>query len=216
MDVEICSFCGKTFSKKGIGTHVWRNHGDGRGHNPNIGYKKDREVWNKNKNKENHNSILLASIKFKEGIKSGRIKTWKGRKHSSETILKLCKNAGGYRRGSGRGKHGKYKGIYCDSTWELAWVVYQTHHKVIFKRFDGFFEYEFLGRKHKYYPDFILQDGTLIEIKGYETKRDLVKYKSVIGHTLIILKRDEIEKIINWVKETFNIEDLTHLYDREL
>ena len=33
--------------------------------------------------------------------------------------------SGGLRHGSGRGKKGWYKGYWCDSTWELAWVIYQ-------------------------------------------------------------------------------------------
>ena len=39
---------------------------------------------------------------------------------------------GGKRHGSGRGKKGWYKGYYCDSTWELAWVIYQLDHGVKF------------------------------------------------------------------------------------
>ena len=33
------------------------------------------------------------------------------------------------------------------------------------------FEYEFEGKKHNYYPDFKLEDGTYVEIKGYSTSR---------------------------------------------
>lgn len=34
-----CEICGKEYSKKGIGTHIWRAHGDGKNHDPNIARK---------------------------------------------------------------------------------------------------------------------------------------------------------------------------------
>ena len=42
---------------------------------------------------------------------------------------------GGYRPGSGRAKTGYYKGIYCGSTYELAWVIYQIDNNKDFSRF---------------------------------------------------------------------------------
>jgi len=37
---------------------------------------------------------------------------------------------GGKRIGSGRGKSGWYKGYWCDSSWELAYVIYNIDHDV--------------------------------------------------------------------------------------
>ena len=42
-----CIHCGKEYSDRGIGTHIWRTHGSGQSHNPNIGYENNRVVWNK-------------------------------------------------------------------------------------------------------------------------------------------------------------------------
>jgi len=48
-----CPYCGKEYFKKGIGTHIWRIHGKGKGHDPNLGYKEgDRVVWNKGLTKD--------------------------------------------------------------------------------------------------------------------------------------------------------------------
>ena len=78
---------------------------------------------------------------------------------------------GGIRRGGGYGKHGWYKGYWCDSSWELAWVIYNLDHGIKFERCKEKFEYEFEGKKYHYYPDFKLENGTYVEIKGYETSR---------------------------------------------
>ena len=43
-----CPHCDKPYSAKGIGTHVWRKHGEGKEHDPNIGFiNKMRTAWNK-------------------------------------------------------------------------------------------------------------------------------------------------------------------------
>ena len=72
---------------------------------------------------------------------------------------------GGYQQGSGRGKKGYYKGLFCDSTYELVWIIYQLDHNIIFNRNRTSFIYTHNGKQHKYYPDFILPDNTYIEIK---------------------------------------------------
>ena len=59
---------------------------------------------------------------------------------------------GGYRKGSGRGKKGRYKGYWCDSSFK-------------FERNSESFKYNFQGKDHKYYPDFKIDD-TFFEIKG--------------------------------------------------
>ena len=87
-------------------------------------------------------------------------------------------STGGKREGSSRGRKGWYKGYYCDSSWELAYVIYNLEHEIKFKRNNQGFEYEFDGNIHKFYPDFILEDGTYIEIKGWLSKKDKVKISS--------------------------------------
>lgn len=70
-------------------------------------------------------------------------------------------SVGGYRPGSGRAKTGYYKGIYCGSTYELAWVIFNIDNHIQFERFSGFIE----SNGVKYFPDFI-QGNTIVEIKG--------------------------------------------------
>jgi hypothetical protein len=75
-------------------------------------------------------------------------------------------NQGGLREGSGRGKKGWYKGFYCRSTWELAWLIYQLDNNIPVEKCDKYFQYTFEGKSHKYFPDFKIGDE-YIEIKGW-------------------------------------------------
>ncbi len=117
---------------------------------------------------------------------------------------------GGYRPGSGRAKTGYYKGIYCGSTYELAWVIYQIDHNIPFERFKGCIEYN--GKK--YFPDFI-QNGIIIEIKGYESQ-DSVDIKNNIarqnGYDVLVLRKEQLKKEFDWVKEHYS-SDFKTLYD---
>lgn len=81
---------------------------------------------------------------------------------------------GGYRKGSGRGKKGWYKGIFCDSSWELAYLLYCEFHSIVVERNTKTFEYYYENKKYKYLPDFLVM-GQLVEIKGYLSEKNLAK-----------------------------------------
>ena len=120
---------------------------------------------------------------------------------------------GGKRSHSGRGKQGRYHGIWCDSSWELAWVIYQEEHQVKFKKYHGYFEYIFEGKKHKYYPDFELEDGTIVEIKGYWSKQWQTKLDQLPKDKhLQILSQNEMIPILKYVKEKYG-DNFISLYE---
>lgn len=96
------------------------------------------------------------------------------KKKISETMK--TKKLGGHRRGSGRGKKGWYKGYWCDSSWELAWLIYHLDHDIKIIRNSKSFEYVFENESHKYYPDFIIED-VYYEIKGYKTSQSEEKIR---------------------------------------
>lgn len=132
-----------------------------------------------------------------------------------QSIRRYCSskcnpNTGGYREGSGRSKAGYYKGIYCGSTYELAWVIYQIDHNIPFERFSGRLEYN--GKI--YYPDF-LQNKKIVEIKGYEPQ-DRVDIKNEVakqnGYDVIVLRKEDLTKEFNWVRTKYTKEFHT-LYD---
>lgn len=107
-------------------------------------------------------------------------------------------NCGGVRLGSGRSKSGWYKGIYCGSTYELAWVIYHLDHGISFERNNEGFDYIFNGVKHKYYPDFKLGSGNYVEVKGYLQKQDLAKWK-MFPHNLQVLTKEKLKPIFQYV-----------------
>lgn len=58
-----------------------------------------------------------------------------------------------------------YKNIKFDSSWELAFYCYNLSLNKPVKRCTKFFEYEFEGNSHLYFPDFEIEDK-IFEIKG--------------------------------------------------
>lgn len=132
--------------------------------------------------------------------------------HNHEIQL-IRHTTGGKRSHSGRGKQGRYHGIWCDSSWELAWVIYQEEHQIKFKKYHGYFEYEFEGIQHKYYPDFELEDGTIVEIKGYWSKQWQAKLDQFPkGKKLQILGKNEMVPILKYVKTKYG-NDFIQLYE---
>ena len=156
--------------------------------------------WNKGKTKNTDKRIEKISNSLKEGYKSGKIIPFmKGKQLSDETKRKLSK-CGGYKTGCGKGKKGWYKGYWCDSSWELAYVIYNLDHEIKFERNKIGFEYEYENKIFKYYPDFILKDGTYVEIKGYKSKKDEAKFKYFPTNLkLKIFEFKQLEKILNYV-----------------
>ena len=172
------------------------------------------EESNKKKSKANKNQIP-----WNKGVKWGStiskclhcgedIVHWKStpKKYHAECWLIA---SGGQRKGSGVGKSGWYKGYWCDSTYELAWVIYQLEHNKPFKRNKKKFEYQWNGNTKHYVPDFI-QNDTIIEIKGYLTEQTKAKLKVVPN--LKVLFRKDLEKEFEYVESKYG-KDFTYLYE---
>lgn len=61
-DVIICQQCGRSFSKKGIGSHIWRVHGEGQNFNPGKCYTDGtKHVWNKGLTRQTDKTVELIS-----------------------------------------------------------------------------------------------------------------------------------------------------------
>jgi len=175
-------------------------------------YKQSGKVWNRGRTKETDKSMLAISEKLKEGYASGKLcPSFLGKHHTKETILKLSK-MGGIRKGSGRGRKGWYKGYYCDSTWELAYVVYNIDHDVKFARNNVGFDYEHNCIKHKFYPDFKMEDGSYVEVKGWLDKQNLSKIEQFNGGTLVLLGKSGIKPYLEYVVSKYGT-GFVNLYD---
>jgi hypothetical protein len=137
---------------------------------------------------------------------------------SAGSIKKFCSKAcvyknpliGGYREGSGRSKSGWYKGIYCNSTWELAFLIYHLDNNLPIKRCTETFPYTFEGRKRSYLPDFVVGDA-YIEIKGYHTSQSMTKIEQ-FPHKISVYAKAEMEHIFDYVKDKYG-NDFIELYE---
>ena len=137
------------------------------------------------------------------------------RKQKISESMKKNKLSGGIRIGSGRGKKGWYKGHWCDSSWELAWVIYNLEHNISFKRNHIGFKYEYKGQERKYYPDFLIGE-TYYEIKGrrgFEGLNEENKEKiSQFDKNLVVLYMKDIKPYLEYVIEKYG-KDYIMLYE---
>ena len=144
------------------------------------------------------------------GIASTPEKEVERKRKISET-MKKNPLAGGKRIGSGRGNQGWFKGIYCDSSWELAFLVYYLDHNKNIKRCEDRREYIFNNEKHTYIPDFITDDG-IIEIKGYKTQQ--WKSKLEQNPDIKVLYEDDIKPYLEYAISTYGKNYWEALYEK--
>jgi len=175
---------------------------------------KGKIPWNKGKVlSSEHKANISEGLK---GVSTGKASTpekeAKRRERLSEA-LKRHPNGGGYRKNSGVGKQGWYKGYWCDSSWELAFVIYSLEHGINFERNWEKFEYNWNEETHYYFPDFKLEDGTYIEIKGYFDDKNRAKIKS-FEKPIIILSEKEIQPMIDYVIKIYGKEYI-NLYQKK-
>lgn len=165
-----------------------------------------KQIWNKGKTKNTDSRIKIMSEKVSESLK-GKPSKCKGMKYNNSNGL-----SGGIRHGAGRGKKGRYKGIWCDSSWELAYLIYCLDHGIKIERCTESFDYEYEGQKHKYFPDFIVE-GTYIEIKGFNTDKVQAKIKYFPQDKAYkILYNTDLSNVFNYVKEKYG-KDFIKLYE---
>lgn len=139
--------------------------------------------------------------------------TFTGKKHSAETKALLSAKMTEYNHSNNRrhshGKHGYFNGIYFMSTWELAYYIFSKEHNHEIVRCDKRFRYQLEGKYHYYTPDFI-EDGTFVEVKGWETELDKLKYQVV--DNLKVVYYNEIKQMIQFVEDLYNVDDISDLY----
>lgn len=176
---------------------------------------KRRMAWSKNLTKETNNSVKIVADKISIGYKSGKIiHALKGKTLSSDVIDKIYQGI----LKSNKGRRGNYKGYHFDSSWELAFIVYNIDHKIQFKRnmesFNWFNPYD--GKFHKYFPDFIVND-TLIEIKAVYDDIAKLKEESVKNNykrNIEIYQYDKMKLYIDYCINNYGKNFVTILKDK--
>ena len=125
-------------------------------------------------------------------------------------------NMGGCRKGSEKSKSGYYRGIYCSSQWELAFVIYNLNRGKNITRFSGSFVYfdPIKNKTRRYFPDFLVDDE-IVEIKGYKTYLDDLKMKSIGDRPKRILYGNDLKPIFEEVRSLTGLRsyELSYLYE---
>lgn len=133
----------------------------------------------------------------------------KNRKYHLECWLSI---SGGIKIGSSRSKKGWYKGYWCDSSYELAYLIYNLDHGIKIERNVTGFDYTFDSKQHLYYPDFIV-NGKYIEIKNFRSKLTDAKL-SFFPYDIEIYYSDTIEPFLNYVKSKYG-NNFINLYEEK-
>lgn len=107
------------------------------------------------------------------------------------------------------GLKGSYKGIHYDSILELSFILYCESNNISIKRYDlcGIKYLDENNKERTYIPDFIINNSTIVEIKGYglyynkNYKRNICKLnalkefvKTINFDFRLILEKDKIIK----------------------
>ncbi len=114
-----------------------------------------------------------------------------------------------------RSRVGSYKGIYCQSTYELAFVIWCKDHNREIKRCDKWIGYQWEGGLKKYNPDFEV-DGTIYEIKGYIHKKVIAKLEAAKEQgieIILIADKEEMKPFIEYVNKKYSVNILKE-YDK--
>ena len=201
-----CQFCGKTCKNQ----NSLRNHERLCKYNPdkqiNSFVKYNAEVskgiriaWNKGLTKDTDYRVANQSKTFKERFAQGLYE-----RHSSPNSKTYCS----------RYKYGTYKGYYCDSSWELAFLIYHLDMNHNVQRNSESFDYITTeGLDRKFFPDFKIED-TFYEIKGGYDKQAECKLKAFPKDlSLEWISTKEIQFYIDYAKSRFG-RDFYTIYDR--
>jgi hypothetical protein len=203
-----CSVCGKEFKVKEFNVEspkkekyycnrscankrVWNNE-----HKTKLSEtcKNSKKVINANRKIGDERKKLTKIIKGECLYCGGEIN--KSKKYHKECWLKC---SGGLKEGSSRGKSGWYKGYWCDSSYELAWIIYQIDNNQKFERNKKGFDYTYLNKTHKFYPDFLLPDNSYVEIKNYKSELTDSKVNQFPHNIKVIYKEEMKEKYLPYV-----------------
>lgn len=203
-----CQFCNKSLKNPG----ALKVHENSCKSNPNrvirtrsplAGQKKGNIPWNKNQKTE------------QPAWNKGHVGFFTGKTHSEESKLLISNAAkerglGGYVRGSGRGKKGWYSGYFCDSSWELAYLVYHLDNGIEIKRNTEKRSYIWQETTRNYLPDFLVGD-CLIEIKGYRTDQ----WEAKLEHNpdVVVLYKNEMKLFLDYAINTYG-KDFIKLYQQ--
>lgn len=226
-----CEHCGKVMTEKfGVGRFCSRACANSHKHSKETKQKISSGVKNSNIYQDNLKAVNNRKIeevsKYNNNpnrcIICGKVLDYEHRKNltcckacqnkiTQQQKLELCAKQG--TNLCGKGLRGYYKGFYCQSSWELAYVIYQLEHNIDIKRNTKGFKYILDGIERSYFPDFYdVAANTYIEIKGYYDRKTKEKEKQFPkNEKLIIFREKEMKPILDYVISKYG-KDFTKLY----
>ena len=202
-----CPYCDKEFTKKGICSHIWRLHEEGKEFKPYaLSYKEGRFSWNKGLKKDTDYRVMKnsenASKAIRKLIADGKRKKYKPNKEYCErlSIKQSLNNSGG------KCKWYDVSGQKVQGTWErdFAYLMNDLNIKwlKIKNNKDSFIYYKDDKLKN-YTPDFYIEEiDKFIEIKGFWWGNDKEKMRLVIQNNnklkqkLLIIEKDLFKDIL--------------------
>lgn len=112
-------------------------------------------------------------------------------------------------------KYGWYRGYHCDSSWELAFVMYHLDKQIPIERNNKqYFEYTFENSIHRFFPDFVVND-TFIEIKGMESVQCDCKVRDIPSDIKFkILYYKDMKPYLEYAENTYG-KEFYNLYDKD-
>jgi hypothetical protein len=110
------------------------------------------------------------------------------------------KGNGGYKPGSGRSRKSWHDSptagrVFLQSSYEVRYAIVLDRLGIAWEKNWKSFGYTFGGEERRYVPDFYLtQTDEYVEVKGYETKRDVAKW-AAFPHRLTVVKEADLKRM---------------------
>lgn len=221
-----CNFCGK----------ICKNLNSQRQHEVRCNRNPDRKDYSKittyilthrkGKTKANSEEVARQADILKQMYASGerichtkgKPGTFTGKHHTKEQIDKMMDSYHNTLKGrKSRYKFGMYKGIYCDSGWELAFLIYNIDKGTQIERNTESFEYmnPLTNKISLYYPDFKI-GNVYYEIKGVFDDVVISKHESFPSDKkLVVIGPNEIKMYIDYCTTTYG-DNFYSMYDRNV
>ena len=197
-----CPYCDKQFTVKGIGTHIWRAHGEGKDHQINghrsvVSWRKGLDKTDSRIKKQSE----ALSESMREAYRTGK-RVGRGMSEDQKNKLSIEQSL---RNRGGKAKWFDYNGIKVQGTWELRFAKKLDELGIEWRKPTvnaECFEYIWDGKTRHYTPDFYIPSiDRYIEIKGFWWGRDKEKMIHVFECNpelkLLIIEKDSFNNLMN-------------------
>lgn len=197
-----CKLCSKEYSQHGMGTHMWRTHGDGTQHKPRLGAK----AWNNGLTKETDQRVAdystnmagkclgIGSTPEKEKARRAKLSVAAHKNglggHTSKIQIWFEKKDG--------------SSVYLQSSYEVAFAKLLEECNIIWSRPGSLQWIDQNGKSHRYYPDFQIGNVFVDTKNSYLIVKDTDKINRVREQNNVVIHVVSIDNITaDFVISTF-------------